>query len=667
MTLVGEMVLVRNQVLQYSSKTDDLAFLSLSQKLDAVTSELQDETMKTRMQPIGNILSKFQRVVRDLSNSLGKKINLELVGVETELDKSLIEAVKDPLTHVVRNACDHGIEGISQRLESGKSETGTITIKAFHEGGQVIVEVSDDGKGLCSDKLIAKAIERGVIDEAKAERMSERDIQALIFAPGFSTAEKVTNVSGRGVGMDVVKSNIEKIGGLVDIQSKEGEGTKITLKIPLTLAIVPAMVVRSGDDRFAIPQMKLVELVRAEKNTIEFVQGRPVYRLRGNILPLLDFKKVLEKDLEESQDIFQESTNIVVLNSDGHQFGLLVDEILDTADIVVKPLAKFLKNISIYSGATVLGDGSIALILDILGIAQRNFGQIVKTEEKKNLINHNIVSANEKNDYVLIGLGSKTKHAIPLSYVNRLEEISVSSIELSGHQRVVRYRGGVLKLINLNKILGYEVKENPEELIHVIVINQNGNLIGIEVDRIYDVLSTDDAIETSSTSHDAIIGNIITESEIVVLIDVHKVCREVMPKKSTDSQHSSAHKVLLIEDSEVIRNKIAKDLVANGYHVITAVDGVDGLRKILENRADFQLIISDLELPKMNGYDFAKKVRSVQRLKEIPMVALSATSKESVLEKAIDAGFDSFFEKGQLQDLISFAQELSLNYEGKAA
>ncbi len=667
MTLMGEMVLVRNQVLQYSSKTDDLSFLSLSQKLDAVTSELQDETMKTRMQPIGNILSKFQRVVRDLSNSLGKKINLELVGVETELDKSLIEAVKDPLTHVVRNACDHGIEPIDQRLSSGKSETGTITIKAFHEGGQVIVEVSDDGKGLCSDKLIAKAIERGVIDEAKAERMSERDIQALIFAPGFSTAEKVTNVSGRGVGMDVVKSNIEKIGGLVDISSREGEGTKITLKIPLTLAIVPAMVVRSGTDRFAIPQMKLVELVRAEKNTIEFVQGKPVYRLRGNILPLLDFKKVLDKEMEETQEIFEESTNIVVLNSDGHQFGLLVDEILDTADIVVKPLAKFLKNISIYSGATVLGDGSIALILDILGIAQRNFGQIVKTEEKKSSVSQSIVSSSEKNDYVLIGLGSKTKHAIPLSFVNRLEEVSVSSIELSGHQRVVRYRGGVLKLVNLNEVLGYESKEVQDELIHVIVINQNGNLIGIEVDRIFDVLSTSDAIETSSTSHEAIIGNIITENEIVVLVDVLKVCRALMPHKSEQPHYNTVHKVLLIEDSEVIRNKIAKDLVANGYNVITAVDGVDGLRKILENRADFHLIISDLELPKMNGYDFAKKVRSVQRLKEIPMVALSATSKESVLEKAIDAGFDSFFEKGQLQELISFAQELSLNYQGKAA
>ena len=671
MTLMGEMVLVRNQVLQYSSKTDDLGFLSLSQKLDAVTSELQDETMKTRMQPIGNILSKYQRVVRDLSNSLGKKINLNLEGVETELDKSLIEAVKDPLTHVVRNACDHGVETIEERKLSGKAEAGTITIKAFHEGGQVIVEVSDDGKGLSNEKLIAKAIERGVIDEAKAERMSDRDIQALIFAPGFSTAAKVTNVSGRGVGMDVVKSNIERIGGLVDISSKEGYGTKITLKIPLTLAIVPAMVVRSGEDRFAIPQMKLVELVRAEKNTVEFVQNKPVYRLRGNILPLLDFKQVLEeKDADSAQgnEIFNDSINIVVLNSDGHQFGLLVDEILDTADIVVKPLAKFLKNISIYSGATVLGDGSIALILDILGIAQKHFGQVEKNESEKTVAMDEAHSSSELNDYVLVGLGSKTKHAIPLSLVNRLEEVHTSTIELSGHQRVVRYRGGVLKLVNLNETLGYPVTKSEDEVIHVVVVNQNGHLIGIEVDRIYDVLSTDDAIETETKSHDAIIGNIISKDEIIVLVDVLKVCKNAMPKDQGKSHNSSdIFKILLIEDSETIRCKVSKELVSNGFKVVTAVDGVDGLKKILENRADFQLIISDLDLPRMNGFDFAKKVRSVQRLKNIPMVALSASSQADVLENAIDSGFDSLFDKGHLQDLISFAQEYVLNDQGKVA
>ncbi len=337
MTLMGEMVLVRNQVLQYSNKTDDLEFLNLSQKLDVVTSELQEETMKTRMQPIGNVLNKFQRVVRDLSCTLGKKISLSLQGVETELDKTLIEAVKDPLTHIVRNACDHGIELPHTRGMNGKAETGTISIRAYHEGGQVIVEVSDDGKGLSREKLLRKAIEKGIVDPQKVDKFSDREVYNLIFSPGLSTAEKVTNVSGRGVGMDVVKSNIEKIGGIVDISSVEGEGTKITLKIPLTLAIVPAMIIRSDNDRFAIPQVKLVELVRVDLSSIEYVQGRPVYRLRGNILPLLNLKEILGS---ESIVHHNEAINIVVLNSNNHFFGMIVDEILDTADIVVKPFSR---------------------------------------------------------------------------------------------------------------------------------------------------------------------------------------------------------------------------------------------------------------------------------------------------------------------------------------
>lgn len=648
MSLMGEMVLVRNQVLQYSNKTDDLEFLNLSQKLDVVTSELQEETMKTRMQPIGNILNKFQRVVRDLSASLNKKITLNLIGVETELDKTLIEAVKDPLTHIVRNACDHGIENPERRLKVGKPEKGTITIKAYHEGGQVIVDISDDGKGLSQAKILEKALEKGIVDAGKAERMSEREIFSLIFAPGFSTAEHVTNVSGRGVGMDVVKSNIERIGGLVDLSSKEGEGTNITLKIPLTLAIVPAMIVRSGNDRFAIPQVKLVELVRADEQTIEYVQGRPIYRLRGNILPLISMGEVLGETERKGAG---EVINIVVLNSESHLFGLIVDEILDTADIVVKPLARFLKSISIYSGATVLGDGSVAFIMDVLGVAQRHLGSSNQSEEKNLSNKYFCEDENELREFVLVRVASPTKHAVPLSIVRRMEEIPTASIELSGSQRVIRYRGGILKIINLNDVLGYPVEKHDKDITQIIVLKVDEQIFGLEVDQIIDVLSTRDSLDNSIPSHDAIIGNLVTKDEIIVVIDGEKVFELTENRKAASdfmrNPLASLPKILFVEDTESIRTKISESLLNHGYEVETAVDGLDGLRKISEHHEGFDLIISDIEMPNMNGYEFAKKVREIQGLKKTPLIAFTTRNSKEDLIQAKTAGFNTFLEKGK--------------------
>ncbi len=652
MTLMGEMVLVRNQVLQYSSKTDDLEFLNLSQKLDVVTSELQEETMKTRMQPIGNVLNKFQRVVRDLSGSLDKKINLVLHGVETELDKTLIEAVKDPLTHIVRNACDHGIEQGIARTNAGKSETGTITIKAYHEGGLVIVDISDDGQGLCREKLIKKAIEKGIIDAANADKMSDREVNGLIFAPGFSTAEKVTNVSGRGVGMDVVKSNIERIGGLVDISSVPGQGTKITLKIPLTLAIVPAMIIRCDNDRFAIPQVKLVELVRVEKSVIEYVQGIPVFRLRGNILPLLNLKEILgiQNSVDNDGAIY-----IVVLNSDTHNFGMIVDEILDTADIVVKPLAKFLKTISVYSGATVLGDGNVAFILDVLGIAQKHLGTGAHADLRSLSDKYSDIATNEleMREYVLVNLGSKTKHAIPLNFVSRMEEVKTSSIELSGVQRVIRYRGGILKIVSLNEVFGYQHSKKDSEITQLIVAVVDENLYGFEVDQIIDVLSTRDALDCSLFSHEAILGNLVTAEEIIVVVDVEKVHELTRPMKIPKTS-AGRRRILLVEDTDSIRQKVAAELTNSGYEVEEAIDGVEGLRKIAEQKYCFDLIISDIEMPKMNGYEFVKKIRGMNQLKNIPIIAFSTKNSSADIQLAKSAGFSSYLEKskGKLLTLL---------------
>lgn len=656
MSLMGEMVLVRNQVLQYSNKNDDLEFLNLSQKLDVVTSELQEETMKTRMQPIGNVLNKFQRVVRDLSGTLNKKINLNLHGVETELDKTLIEAVKDPLTHIVRNACDHGIETPEMRMNSGKPEFGTLTIKAYHEGGQVIVDIIDDGKGLSREKLLKKAIEKGIVDPSRADRMSDREVQYLIFAPGFSTAEKVTNVSGRGVGMDVVKSNIEKIGGLVDISSTEGEGTKITLKIPLTLAIVPAMIIRSGEDRFAIPQVKLVELVRVDKSSIEYVQGRPIYRLRGNLLPLINLREVF--GMSEVELSSEEATNIVVLNSETHLFGMIVDEILDTADIVVKPLARFLKSITIYSGATVLGDGSVAFILDVHGVAQKHLGST--TEDESSLTDKYadfVHGEMDLREYVLVSLGSSAKHAIPLSVVSRMEEIQTSNIEVSGHQRVIRYRGGILRIVNMNDLLGYPHSNSDKEITQVIVAKIDDQMFGLEVDQIIDVLSTRDHLDESLSTHDAISGNLVTTEEIIVVVDVEKIYEMTLPKKHRDNVSALkglSARILLVEDTESIRNRISEALMQDGFDVETAFDGLEGLKKIAEHKCGFDLIISDIEMPKMNGYEFAKKVRTIGQLKNTPIIAFTTKNTQADIQQAKIAGFTTFLEKskGKLLPLL---------------
>ncbi|MEE8289892.1 MAG: chemotaxis protein CheA, partial [Candidatus Tectomicrobia bacterium] len=378
MDQVGELVLARNRIMQFATDQEDRTLLTAYQRLDTITSELQAGVMKTRMQPIGTIWNKFPRVVRDLARECGKQVTLTMDGQETELDRTLIEAIRDPLTHLVRNAVDHGIERPETRLQAGKPEAGTLLLRAFHEGGQVNIEISDDGAGIDPERIARKATERKLITTQQATQMSPREILHLIFAPGFSTAETVTNVSGRGVGMDVVKSNIERINGTIDVQSQVGKWTAIKIKIPLTLAIIPALMVRCARDRYAIPQVSLVELVRLEGEAaytkIEIIHGAPVYRLRGNLLPLVYLRRELMVDKGPSNgsgDADDHTVNIVVLQADERQFGLVVDSVHDTEEIVVKPLSKQLKDLAVYAGATIMGDGRVALILDVLGLAQR--------------------------------------------------------------------------------------------------------------------------------------------------------------------------------------------------------------------------------------------------------------------------------------------------------
>lgn len=654
MTLMGEMVLVRNQVLQYSSSTEDQDFLRMSKRLNVVTNEIQDEMMKTRMQPIGSVLERFNRVVRDLSLELNKKIILTIKGSETELDKSVIEAIKDPLTHIVRNSCDHGIETPETRLKSGKSDKGNISIHAYHEGGQVIIEIIDDGKGLSREFLVKKAIEKGIINESCENELSDKEAFDLIFSPGFSTAEKVTNVSGRGVGMDVVRTNIEKIGGTVELTGKLGLGTKIRIKIPLTLAIIPALLIKCGGNRFAIPQTKLEELVRVDQNSankVEKLHGNLVYRLRGNILPLLDLNKVLMtgSDIGELSQI--SSFNIVVLNSDNIFFGVIVDEILDTADIVVKPLNKLFKSQQVFSGATILGDGTISLIFDITGIARL---ADLKTSRSREL--ESIKKINEISDFVLLQLNSTSKHAIALALVQRLEVFSTSRIEFSGDQRIVRYRDTLLPLVCANKELNYPLSVAKEE-ISVVVIERAGQLFGIEVDAVLDTLSTTEEVKETVKKQNGIFGNISTADELIVVADPFALIRsylgevkngEIIELELGASQNTlteSGRTVLLVEDTVFFRKAIQSVLEEKGFKVVIAENGAEALAVLESQKYIIDIIVSDIEMPIMNGFEMAKKIRNSKLFFQIPMLAISSKSDSEFRRKGKDAGFDIYLEK----------------------
>ncbi len=531
MNLVGELVLARNQILQFVPTGADSSFIATSQHLNLVTSELQEGVMKTRMQPIGNIWSKFPRVVRDLSMAVGKKIRLEMEGKETELDKTLIEAIKDPLTHIVRNSCDHGIESPEKRAEAGKDEEGVLLLRAFHEGGQVNIEIIDDGGGIDPEKIKAKALEKEVITQEQADRMGDRELVNLIFAAGFSTAEKVTNVSGRGVGMDVVRTNIEKIGGTVDIQSRKGKGTTLRVKIPLTLAIIPALIITSGGGRYAIPQVNLLELVRLDgeeaKKSVEQIQGAPVYRLRGNLLPLI----YLHEELELERTTNDEAINIVVLHADDRQFGLVVEGISDTEEIVVKPLGEQLKGLAAFSGATIMGDGKLALILDVMGLAQK--ARVIAEHSEKTLAVSQSTQALEgdRQTLLIFGLEDDDRMAIPLSEVARLEEFKRSDVEQSGEQDVVQYRGEIMPLIYLGDVLsvgGGRHEEDSNELMQAVVFTRNERSVGLVVKRIIDIVDENITVKRGA-NRAGVLGTIVVQNRVTDLLDIESIVRDADP------------------------------------------------------------------------------------------------------------------------------------------
>ena len=525
MNLVGELVLTRNQLLQRSGTRQDPELQRTAQRLNLIAGELQEGVMKTRMQPIDNVWSKLPRVVRDLCLGLGKSVRVEMEGRDTELDKTILEAVKDPLTHLVRNSVDHGIEEPAVRVAAGKPAEGRLLLRAFHEGGQVNIEITDDGAGMDPVKLRDKAVAQEVLTREAADQLSDREALRLILTPGFSTAAVVTNVSGRGVGMDVVKTNIEKIGGAIDIVSVLGQGTTVRIKIPLTLAIIPALVISAVGNLYAIPQVNLLELVRLEREQsltrIETIQGTPVIRLRGALLPLVDLREQLGALQED-----HETTFIVVLQADGRQFGLVVDDIKDTEEIVVKPLGKQLRGVPLYAGATIMGDGRVALILDATALAKQA-GMVSDSSHSTTTSAH--AAEVERKALLVLGLSDGRRVALPLSAVDRLEQFPMNRLERVGGHEVVQYRGEILPLVRLDRALQSFGEQADADPVQVVVCQHRCRMVGFVVAQIHDIVEDELAIRThlDTGGHQ---GSAVVSEHVTELVDVDRAISTIDPE-----------------------------------------------------------------------------------------------------------------------------------------
>ena len=660
MTLVSELVLTRNQLLQLARTQGNTGFTVPLQRLSHITSDLQEGVMKTRMQPIGNAWNKLPRLVRDLSREMDKKIELTMLGADTELDRQVLELIKDPLTHMVRNSGDHGLESTAERRAAGKPETGHITLNAFHEGGHIIIEISDDGRGLPLDKIRAKVLANGLATEAELAAMSDAQVQRFIFRAGLSTATVVTAVSGRGVGMDVVKTNIEKIGGTIDLKSVPGQGTTFTIKIPLTLAIVSALIVEAARERFAIPQISVIELVRARKEAgrghneagngepiIERINDTPVLRLRDRLLPLVNLHELLALGETHNDDT---GAYIVVTQVGANSLGIIVDRVFDTEEIVVKPVTPILRHVSMFSGNTILGDGSVIMILDPNGIAR---GTGIGASGDAKAISSSAVDqlrSVDRTAMLLFRAGSEQKLAVPLGLVARLEDIPREKIEVSGGAPVTQYRGKLMPLVALADNLDGEKPRQP-----VLVFNDGDRSMGLMVDEIVDVVEDRLNIELSA-ARPGLLGTAVIGGHATDVLDTGYWLTQAWQDWFHGGAHSSeqdkSRHVLVVEDSDFFRQLVTPILGAAGYRVTPAASAAEALR-LRESGAMFDAVVSDIAMPDMDGLDFARAVRSGGAWAKLPMIALSGRTDPSDIEAGRDAGFTDYVAKFQREALIA--------------
>lgn len=650
MTMVSELVLTRNQLLEIVRRHADSEFKAPLQRLSNVTAELQEGVMKTRMQPIGNAWQKLPRIVRDLSNELGKQIELEMQGAETELDRQVLDLIKDPLTHMVRNSADHGLESPKERRAAGKPEHGRIWLSAYHEGGYIIIQIADDGRGLDTDRIKAKAVAQGLASEAEVDKLSEAQVHKFIFAPGFSTAAKITSVSGRGVGMDVVRNNIDQIGGTIDVKSVAGVGLSFTIKIPLTLAIVAALIVEAAGERFAIPQLSVIELVRARRNgehRIERIKDTAVLRLRDKLLPLARLSELLgakaaERDLE---------SGFIVVTQVGTQiFGIVVDAVFHTEEIVVKPLSSKLRHIAMFSGNTILGDGSVIMIVDPNGVAQAIGSAVTSQMAVEDADSQSPEVTDPITSLLVFRAGSSQLKAVPLSLVTRLEEIDARKIEISNGRHMIQYRGHLMPLVSMNEA----VRVKGEGAQPLLVFSDGVRSMALVVDEIVDIV--EDHLDIQVASDNAgVLGSAIVKGQATEIIDVGHflpLAFEDWFRSREQRASTNPHVVLLVDDSPFFRSMLTPVLQAAGYGVTAVGSAQEALTMLKEGRS-FDVVVTDTEMPDMDGFEFAEALRADPNLASLPVIALSSAVSAEAVERGRQVGFHDYVAKFDRQGLIA--------------
>lgn len=663
MNMVSELVLTRNQLLQLINRETNSDFLLPVQKLNHVTSELQEAVMKTRMQPIEGAWIGLPKLVRTLAQDLGKKINLVMEGKETELDRQVIELIKDPLTHMIRNAADHGIETPEERLKKGKSEAGTIYLSAFHAGGQIIIDVKDDGRGIDPSIIKKKAIEKGVLSAERAEELSENRIFDLIFAPGFSTSETINTISGRGVGMDVVKNNVEKIGGSAEVSSKPSVGSTFTIKIPLTLAILPALIIRSGKHRFALPHLSVTEIVRNMANSthkIEYVSGGSFLRLRGEIYPLVDLKNILQLNKEEFFDCVdsnlqefertdeeesQQSIHhkhaspvnltrnfIVILQVGKLKFGIIVDEVFQTQEVVIKPLSRFLKNIKIFSGSTIMGDGKVVMILDPTGIAVAMNRKIafdhfdVKTEDVFELKRFSF-------RYITFLAGDETPKAIPVSLISRIEELTHDRIERCDGKYMIQYRNGLMPLIPYGK---KDLNLQESSTLTALTFFDGQKYAGLAIDRIIDIVDGEADLNFESHTKN-IFGSVVLNGRVAELVNVDAFFRKQIPswkKENHSGKHFHSEKTILYIEPNSFYSTVTTLIFEKEKLNISLFTDITAAMKNMPDSSQISMAFVNIDDP-----DVDSLLLLLKKLKEADIHVIGLTSKITELNDVIGKEF----------------------------
>lgn len=670
MNLAGELVLGRNQLMQTINASDRSGLDSVAARLDQVTTELQEAIMRTRMQPIGAVFSRFPRVARDLSGKLGKQCDIVMDGKEVEVDKTILEAIGDPLTHLVRNSIDHGVEKPEVRTANGKKAKGTVTLRAYHQAGKVRIDVADDGAGIVASKLRQKAVEKGVITAEQAGRMGDRETVRLIFHPGFSTAEKITDVSGRGVGMDVVRTNIEKLGGTVDVESVPTKGTTIQITLPLTLAIIPSLIVGAGNECFVVPQVNVLELVRVRAGEvheqISKVKDAEVIRLRGELLPIVRIDDVLQLPKREAKSTGPRPMSIVVIETGHRRYGLVVDKIVDSEEIVVKPLGRHCKSCICLAGATILGDGNVALILDAAGIAAQaklaaDQGQDISTEVDEQT-EHSQTNSDAQ-ELLLFSTTPTDRFAIPMSLVSRIERVQVHNIKVVGGRRLLQYRGSSLPLVRLED----HVKTKPmaeSDRYYVIVFRAAGREVGLLVSEIDDIRQLALDIDHTTFREKGVAGGFVLNETTMRLVDSVELAQVAHPEwfekvvAPACEDEEMAPTILIAEDSSFFRQQLTKFFEEKGFDVIPCEDGQDAWDTLQEEGDVVKLVVSDIEMPNMNGFELCRNIKQHEQLSRLPVIALTSLTSEADQKRGKECGFEDYQIKLDREQIMKVVDRL---------